>query len=221
MAREIVERLLDAGRVPILVGGSGLYVRAVLDELEFPGTDPQVRARLEAELAEVGAHAMHDRLAAVDPAAAERILPGNGRRIVRALEVIEISGHPFAAALPEPTYVRPAVQIGLTIERPELDARIDARVDAMWAAGLVDEVRALAEQGLREGRTASKALGYAQVLAYLDGDLSEADAAAVTKQATRKFARRQLTWFGRDPRVRWLAADRPDLLEAAVAVFAD
>ncbi len=218
MARVLVAELIEAGTVPILVGGSGLYVRAVLDDLEFPGTDPDLRARLEGELAAVGAPALHARLGAVDPAAAERILPGNGRRIVRALEVIELTGHPFAAALPEPRYVRPAVQIGLRAERAPLDARIDARVDAMWAAGLVEEVRTLVPRGLREGRTAGKALGYAQVLAHLDGHLDEAGAAAATKQATRKFARRQLTWFGRDPRVHWLPAGGADAADAAEAL---
>lgn len=219
MARAVVSDLLAAGRVPILVGGSGLYVRAVLDELEFPGTDPRVRARLEAELAEHGSAALHARLAAVDPAAAERILPGNGRRIVRALEVIELSGRPFAAALPEPSYVRPAVQIGLRVERDILDERIDARVEQMWRAGLVAEVRGLVARGLREGRTASKALGYAQVLAFLDGTLDEASAVAATKRATRKFARRQLTWFGRDPRVRWCSAHDGDVVETALAAI--
>ncbi|MGQ0464298.1 MAG: tRNA (adenosine(37)-N6)-dimethylallyltransferase MiaA [Sporichthyaceae bacterium] len=218
MARSLVDSLIGRGVVPILVGGSGLYVRAVLDDLEFPGTDPALRARLEEELAAVGAEALHARLVAVDPTAAERILPSNGRRIVRALEVVELTGGPFVAELPEPTYVRPAVQIGLAAERPELDARIDARVDRMWESGLLDEVRGLLPLGLREGRTASKALGYAQAIAQLDGEFDETAARASTAQATRKFARRQQTWFGRDPRVHWLPAGTPDLPATAEAI---
>lgn len=218
MARAIVEELTGRGVVPILVGGSGLYVRAVLDDLQFPGTDPALRARLEEELAVVGAAVLHERLTSVDPVAAARILPGNGRRIVRALEVVELTGGPFVAELPEPVYVRPAVQIGLAADRPELDARIDARVDRMWATGLLDEVRGLLPVGLREGRTAARALGYAQAIAQLDGDLDEATARASTAQATRKFARRQQTWFGRDPRVHWLRAGGPDLPATAASI---
>ena len=220
LAREAVSALLAAGKSAVLVGGSGLYVRAVLDDLDFPGTEPAVRARLEAELDSVGSYELHQRLASLDPVAAERILPGNGRRIVRALEVIELTGRPFAAALPEPKYVRPAVQIGLGAEREVLDQRLDARVDAMWAAGLVSEVRELIPRGIRDGRTAGKALGYAQVLAFLAGECTEEEAAAETKRATRKFARRQMTWFGRDQRVSWLPADHPRLVEAALAALA-
>ena len=220
IARGLVEDLRAAGRVPVLVGGSGLYVRAVLDDLEFPGTDAEVRARLEAELEEVGPGALHQRLRGLDPAAAERILPSNGRRIVRALEVIALTGREFTATLPTPRYALPAVQIGLTVDREELDRRITVRVDQMWAAGLVDEVRALAARGLRDGRTASRALGYAQILRFLDGDIDSETARAETVRATRKFARRQEAWFGRDARVHWLRADRPDLLEAALAVVA-
>ncbi|HVE24698.1 MAG TPA: tRNA (adenosine(37)-N6)-dimethylallyltransferase MiaA, partial [Sporichthya sp.] len=219
LARGVVDSLLTAGKAAILVGGSGLYVRAVLDDLDFPGTEPAVRSRLEAELESVGAPAMHARLAALDPVAAERILPGNGRRIVRALEVIELTGRPFAAVLPEPTYVRPAVQIGLGADRETLDRRLDARVDAMWDAGLVREVEGLVPRGIREGRTAGKALGYAQVLSFLAGECSEEEAVAETKRATRKFARRQMTWFGRDRRVRWLPADHPHLVDAAMAAL--
>ncbi len=220
LARSVVAELLAAGKSAVLVGGSGLYVRAVLDDLDFPGTEPEIRARLEAEVEEIGPHALHGRLAQLDPVAAERILPGNGRRIVRALEVIEITGRPFVAALPEPRYLRPAVQIGLGAERETLDRRLDERVDAMWAAGLVDEVRGLIPRGLREGRTAGKALGYAQVLQFLDGTCDEETARAETKRATRKFARRQMTWFGRDARVHWLPADSPQLLDAALAALA-
>ncbi|MFI9463580.1 tRNA (adenosine(37)-N6)-dimethylallyltransferase MiaA [Streptomyces xiamenensis] len=209
LARAEIDRLLAAGRTPVLVGGSGLYVRGALDKLEFPGTDPAVRARLEAELAERGSGVLHTRLAAADAAAAAAILPGNGRRIVRALEVIEITGRPFTANLPGPdeeTGHYRALQIGITTDRPALDERIATRVDRMWAAGLVDEVRALEPAGLREGRTASRALGYQQLLAALAGECTEEEARAETVRATRRFARRQETWFRRDARVRWLSA---------------
>ena len=215
-ARAVVDRLLEAGQVPVLVGGSGLYVRSVLDDMAFPGTDPVVRERLEAELADVGSGALHARLASVDPAAAAAILPSNGRRVVRALEVVEITGGRFTATLPEQRDVYPSVQIGLDVPRPELDRRIDERVERMWAAGLVDEVRRLADAGLREGRTASRALGYAQVLRMLDGELTESAALEETQRATRRFARRQDTWFRRDPRVIWLAHDTSDLLAQAL-----
>jgi tRNA dimethylallyltransferase len=218
-ARAVIDELRAAGRTPVLVGGSGLYVRAVLDHLEFPGTDPRVRARLEAELEQLGAGALHARLAGVDPAAALAILPSNGRRVVRALEVVEITGAPFTATLPQQRDVYPSVQIGLDVPRPVLDERIDARVDRMWAAGLVDEVRGLAERGLREGRTASRALGYAQVLRYLDGETTEDAAREETKRATRRFARRQDTWFRRDPRITWLPHETPELLTRATALI--
>ncbi|MFB4193314.1 tRNA (adenosine(37)-N6)-dimethylallyltransferase MiaA [Streptomyces carpaticus] len=207
LARAEIDRLLAAGRTPVLVGGSGLYVRGVLDRLEFPGTDPAVRARLEAELEAAGSGPLHARLAAADPAAAAAILPGNGRRIVRALEVIEITGRPFTANLPasgEDAGHYRALQIGIATDRPALDARIAARVDRMWAAGLVEEVRGLEHAGLREGRTASRALGYQQVLAALAGECTEEEARTETVRATRRFARRQETWFRRDPRVHWL-----------------
>lgn len=213
LARQAVADIRARGRTPILVGGSGLYVRAVVDDLRFPGTDPELRARLEAELARVGPAELHARLAVVDPAAAAAILPGNGRRIVRALEVVELSGRPFSATMPRYESVYPVTQIGVELPRPELDQRIAARVTGMWQAGLVDEVRRLEASGLREGRTASRALGYAQVLAFLAGDWSEEEAARQTVQATRRFVRRQESWFRRDPRVVWItggsgAADR-------------
>jgi tRNA dimethylallyltransferase len=216
LARVAFQDVRDRGAVPVLVGGSGLYVRAALDRLDFPGTDPGVRARLEADLAADGSAALHRRLAEVDPAAAASILASNGRKLVRALEVVEITGRPFAATLPEPAYAVPAVQLGLTLPRPVLDERIEARVDRMWQRGLVDEVRGLAARGLREGRTASRALGYAQVLRHLDGELTEAQARDETVRATRRFVRRQESWFRRDPRVVWLAADDPDLLARVV-----
>ena len=216
-ARALLDALRAEGRTPLLVGGSGLYVRAVLDALEFPGTDPEVRARLETELDEVGSGVLHARLAAVDPAAAAAILPSNGRRVVRALEVVEITGGSFTATLPEHRDVYPSVQVGLDVPRPELDRRIDVRVERMWAAGLVDEVRALLEVGLREGRTASRALGYAQVIRFLDGEWTEEQALEETQRATRRFARRQDTWFRRDDRVVWLPFDADDLLARALA----
>ena len=210
LARAEIDRLLAEGRTPVLVGGSGLYVKGAIDALEFPGTDPGVRARLEEDLDRNGSGALHARLAAADPEAARVILPSNGRRIVRALEVIEITGKPFTANLPGDEAVYDAVQIGVDVGRPELDERIAVRVDRMWDAGLVDEVRALEAQGLREGRTASRALGYQQVLAALAGECTMDEARAETVRATKRFARRQDSWFRRDPRVRWLsgAADR-------------
>jgi tRNA dimethylallyltransferase len=209
LARAAIDEIIARGRVPILAGGSGLYVRAALDDLDFPGTDEAIRASLEEELTLVGAAALHTRLARLDPAAAAAILPGNGRRIVRALEVIEISGRPFTATMPAFAENRPAVQIGLTLPRPELDQRIAARVDRMWQAGLEAEVRSLAAQGLRDGKTASRALGYQQLLRYLDGERTLDEARLETMKATRRFARRQESWFRRDPRVRWLDASPP------------
>jgi tRNA dimethylallyltransferase len=216
LARAAVDDVRRRGRVPVLVGGSGLYVRAVLDDLDFPGTDADVRARLEAELEAEGPGPLHARLAEVDPVAAAAILPSNGRRIVRALEVVELTGRPFAASLPEQRLVYPALQLGLDVPRPELDARIDTRVERMWAAGLVDEVRRLCEVGLREGRTASRALGYAQVIDHLDGRCTEDEARAETQRATRRFARRQDTWWRRDERVVRLAYDADDLVQRAL-----
>ena len=206
LARAAIDDITARGRVPILAGGSGLYIRAALEDLHFPGTDDGTRARLEAELDRVGPAALHARLAALDPAAAAAILPGNGRRIVRALEVIEISGGPFTATMPGWDQGRPAIQIGLTLPRPELDRRIAARVDRMWQAGFEAEVRGLVGVGLREGRTASRALGYQQVLRFLDGDCTLDEAREETVKATRRFARRQESWFRRDTRVRWLDA---------------
>ncbi|MGZ4631275.1 MAG: tRNA (adenosine(37)-N6)-dimethylallyltransferase MiaA [Actinomycetes bacterium] len=213
----VLRELAAAGRRAVLVGGSGLYVRAALGDLDFPGTDPVVRARLEADLARDGALALHGRLAAVDAQAASTILPSNGRRIVRALEVVELTGRPFSASLP--TY-RPvaAVQLGLRLARPTLDVRITRRVDRMWEQGLVEEVRRLARAGLREGPTASRALGYAQVLRFLDGECTEQEARTETVRATRRFARRQETWFRRDPRVSWLDVDRVAGVDGADSV---
>lgn len=219
-ARAVIADCRGRGAVPVLVGGSALYTRAILDEFEFPGTDPEVRARYDAALAELGPEALHRRLADLDPDAAAGIIASNGRRIVRALEVIEITGRPFAATLPSPTYADPAtVQIGVDIDRPTLDARIAARVERMWEQGLVEEVRALAERGLREGLTANRALGYRQVLAFLDGEITEAEAKEQTVTGTRRFARRQDSWFRKDARITWVAHDDPERVEKALAVI--
>jgi tRNA dimethylallyltransferase len=215
--QRLARSVIDAVDVPVLVGGSGLYVRAAIDDLEFPGTDPEIRARLEAELEEGGATPLHARLRELDPPAAAAILPSNGRRIVRALEVIEHSGRPFSATMPSYEALYPSVQIGLEVPRPELDRRIEVRVERMWAAGLVEEVRGLLGQGLAEGRTASRALGYAQVIRFLNGEWTEEQAFAETVRLTRRFARRQESWFRRDPRVCWLPYDAPDLLERSLA----
>jgi tRNA dimethylallyltransferase len=209
LARAAIDGILARERVPVLAGGSGLYVRAALDDLNFPGTDGGTRARLEAELAVLGPAVLHARLARLDPAAAAAILPSNGRRIVRALEVIEMTGGPFTATMPSYKQSRPAVQIGLTLPRPELDQRIAARVDRMWQAGFETEVKDLVRQGLPNGKTASRALGYQQMLRHLDGELTLTEARDETVKATRRFARRQESWFRRDPRVRWLDASQP------------
>lgn len=217
-ARAVIDGIRERGRVPIMVGGSGLYVRAALDDLRIPPTDPSVRARWEARLDEAGAPALHAELSAADPPAAEQIHPSNGRRVVRALEVIELTGEPFSATLPKREFVSPAVMLGLQIDRAVLYDRIGARVEHMWRAGLLDEVRALDRIGLREGRTASRAIGYAQALQQLDGILTESQAQDETATLTRKFARRQRSWFGPDPRIHWLPYDAPDLIEQSLAI---
>jgi tRNA dimethylallyltransferase len=209
LARAAIDDIIGRGRIPVLVGGSGLYIRAALDDLDFPRTDGVTRSRLETELAGVGAAVLHARLARLDPAAAGAILPTNGRRIVRALEVIEITGRPFTASMPTYDQGRPAVQLGLTLPRPQLDERIAARVDRMWQAGFEAEVRVLVHEGLRDGTTASRALGYQQMLRHLDDELTLTEARDETVKATRRFARRQESWFRRDPRVHWLDASQP------------
>lgn len=212
-ARTAIGTCRDRGRLPILVGGSALYVRAVLDAFDFPGTDPDVRRRWEGQLAAVGSRALHQTLQERDPRAADIIEPTNGRRLVRALEVIEITGGPFQASLPEHVYAFDrAVQVGLDVPREVLDSRIEARVAQMWEHGLVEEVRRLRWRGLEGAPTASRALGYRQVLAHLAGECTEREAQEQTVRATRKFVRRQLAWFRRDPRIVWLAYDDPNLL---------
>jgi tRNA dimethylallyltransferase len=203
LAEQVIDDIEARCKVAVLVGGSGLYVRAALGDLNFPGTDEQVRQRLEAELAAHGPAPLYERLTRQDPQAAAAILASNGRRIVRALEVIEVSGRPFSATLPDYGPGRSTVQIGLRLPRPELDRRIDARVDRMWAAGFEAEVRRLGP-ALRDGMTASRALGYKQMLRHIDGELTLEQAREETARATRRFARRQEAWFRRDPRVNWL-----------------
>jgi tRNA dimethylallyltransferase len=216
LARGVIDDLLARDVTPVLVGGSGLYLRAALDELSFPGTDPELRASLEAELEQNGALALHARLAALDRAAAGRMEPTNGRRVVRALEVVLLTGGmPGELTAYDGHY--DVTYLGL--DRDDLAERTDARVDRMWAAGLVDEVRALEAVGLREGVTASRALGYAQVLAMIDGTYDEAGAMEATKVATRRFVRRQRAWFRRDPRIQWLDPD-VDLPEQGMAALA-
>lgn len=205
-ARQDLASITARGRPAVVVGGSGLYVRALLDEMSFPGTDPQVRAALEQRAAREGPGTLHAELARLDPAAAQRIDSRNVRRIVRALEVIELTGEPFSANLPEHRYAIEAVQIGLGLSDEELDERIGARAAAMYATGLLEETRDLVARGLEQGRTANRAVGYAQALAVLRGELAESEAIADTARATRQLARRQRKWFRRDPRVHWITA---------------
>jgi len=219
-ARADLARIAAAGGRALLVGGSGLYVRAALDVLDIPPTDPQVRARLEQEAERLGLDVLRERLERLDPVAAQAIEPRNARRVIRALEVVELTGRPFSATLPRREHVAPTVVIGLDDDTSALDARIDARVATMFERGLVREVEQLVGAGLREGRTASTAIGYAQVLDLLDGRLDEAAARADTAQATRRLVRRQRSWFRPDPRISWLPAGAPDLLDRALAVVA-
>ncbi len=220
LARAAIAGCQSRSVVPIVVGGSALYVRAIVDDFEFPGTDPTLRAELDAELARVGAEQLHARLAAQDPGAAARIEPANGRRIVRALEVGALTGEPYTARLPSRTYLLPGVtQIGLDLDRPTLDVRIAQRVDQMWEAGFVEEVRRLTAAGLREGVTASRALGYRQILQFLDGEITEQEARDATVYGTRRFARRQDSWFRKDDRVTWVPTLDPDRVEQAYALL--
>ncbi|MGW5522197.1 tRNA (adenosine(37)-N6)-dimethylallyltransferase MiaA [Gordonia sp. NPDC003950] len=219
-ASQDVEALLAAGRTPVIVGGSMLYIQGLLDDWKFPATDPEVRARYEALLAEIGVGALHRRLAEVDPAAAASILDTDGRRIVRALEVVELTGEPFAASAPQIGEPRWGTRIlALDRDTADLDDRIRARTAAMFAGGLVDEVAALADRGLREGRTARRAIGYAQVLDALDGDGDLDRAEALTVIGTRRYVRRQRSWFRRDHRIVWLDAAADDLTDRALATL--
>lgn len=220
-ARAALADIESRGARAVAVGGSGLYVRALLDHMEFPGTDPQVRAELEARVEAEGSRALHAELARLDPVAADGIGPRNARRVVRALEVIALTGRPYSANLPSHEYEVPAVQIGLDCDRAVLDARVQARVDRMWAAGLVDEVRGLLARPGGIGRTASRAVGYAEVLAALRGEITLDEARAQVVAGTRRLARKQMGWFGRDPRVHWLDARDPDLVDRALDLVAE
>lgn len=217
-----IEAVLARGRVPVIVGGSMMYVQALLDEWQFPATDPQVRAKWEAVLEAGGPAAVHEALRRADPVAAETILPSDGRRMVRALEVVELTGMPFAAS--QPTIGDPrwdTVILGVDRETGELDDRIARRTDTMFDRGLVDEVRTLAENGLRDGVTARRAIGYAQVLEYLDGGYDLAQARERTFIGTRRYVRRQRSWFRRDPRIHWLDGSDPKLTESALRAVRD
>ena len=218
-ARSKIDELLGSGKSVIVVGGTGLYVKAILDELNFPDTDPEVRARLSEEADRIGGGAMHQRLGKLDPAAAAAIPKENIRRVVRALEVIEITGKPFTANLPRAgaSYYPEAKQFGLVMERDDLKERIDRRVDLMWSEGFVGEVRALIEQGITTGKTAKAALGYNQIISFLEGRISEAEAKEETKRATRAYARRQETWFSRDARIKWLKGITKERLDSILS----
>ncbi len=220
-ARADIEAIHARGRRTIVVGGSGLYLRALLDRFEFPGTDAALRARLESRAEAEGPGILHRELAALDPVAAAKIHPRNAKRIVRALEIIELSGD-YTSSLPRHEYHAPAIQVALELPYEVLDARIEARVDAMWEQGLVEEVRKLAGRGLRESVTARRAVGYAEVLRFIDGDLTESEARELVKRNTRRLARKQDRWFRPDPRVNWVVGprDEDDVLRAARDVLA-
>jgi len=215
-ARAVIADIHARGRRAILAGGSGLYVRAALDVLEFPGTDPAIRRRLEEEEATAGLAPLRARLEQVDPVSGGRL--GDARRVIRALEVFELTGRPFSSFMPSREYFQPAMQLGLEVDREQLRARLADRVHTMVERGLLAEVRRLDAEGLRRGKTASRALGYAQFLRVVDGGSDPAQAAEETIVATRQFARRQLTWFRADPRISWLDWQDPELQAKAVAL---
>jgi tRNA dimethylallyltransferase len=218
-ARALIEAIRERDAVPILVGGSGLYVDAVVKDFRFPARDPEVRARYEARLEAEGVAALHAELLTLDAEAAAAIGPHNGRRIVRALEVVAITGEPFGAGLPEEEGAwTEAITVGLALERERLVPRLDARVERMWAAGMLDEVAALLPRGLERGATASRAIGYAQAIEQLHGGMSEAEAIAATQALTRRYARRQVSWFRRSPSTHWLPAEAPDVAARAAAL---
>jgi tRNA dimethylallyltransferase len=219
VARPVIESLQAHGKVPIMVGGSMLYIAAVLNQFDFPATDPELRAELEAELDVIGPIALHKKLSALDPVAASRIIPENGRRTVRAMEIVKMTGKPFAAALPDvPVDWQPSLQIGLNGPREELIPRLENRVRSMWDKGLVAEVEGLLEVGLREAKTARRAIGYAQALDQLDGITSEEEAIQDTVRLTQKYARRQMSWFRRDGRINWLDYRDQNLVEQATGL---
>ncbi len=212
-ARETISQIHSRGKSAIIVGGTGLYIKAILDDLNFPDTDPAIRERLNAEAEEFGTARLFERLQQLDPAAAAAIDIQNVRRVVRALEVIEITGQPFTANLPrEGSSKYPdAMQFGLVMDREKLTERIDARVDLMWQKGLVAEVDSLIADGINQATTARRALGYAQVISMRAGEISEDQAKEETKRATRQYARRQETWFSRDARIKWISPIQPRL----------
>ena len=217
ISRPLITKLQDDGITPILVGGSMLYVAAVLNMFEFPARDEALRAKLEQDLIDVGPHEMHRRLKALDPIAASRIIPENGRRSVRAIEIVTLTGEPFAAALPEvPEDWQPVLEIGINGDREDLRARLETRVHRMWQQGLIDEVRSLESKGIRDGKTSSAAIGYAQAIRQIDGEMTESEAIADTVRLTQKYARRQMSWFRRDQRIQWL--DYQDLQATSKAL---
>ena len=219
LARQSIEQIRKRDRLPIVVGGSVLYVNAVLDNFEFPGTNAEIRAKYELLLENEGAASLHSRLEVIDPDAASRISATNGRRIVRALEVNEITGKRYQASLENVQEFIPSCRVGLEIDRQVLDQRITMRIDSMFAAGFIQEVESLLDQGLAQGVTARRAIGYSQVLSYLLGELSFDDARAQMIYATSKFARRQQRWFRQDPRIAWFAWDAPNLAEQVSSHF--
>jgi tRNA dimethylallyltransferase len=209
VARNKIDQLLSSGKSVVVVGGTGLYIKAILDDLNFPDTDPLVRDKITAQAEKFGNEIMHERLAKLDPAAALAIPKENIRRVIRALEVIELTGKPFTANLPrqESSKYPQAKQFGLVLDRANLDEKIDTRVEYMWRKGFPREVSLLMTQGLEQATTAKKALGYNQIINYLNGETDEAFAKDETKRVTRAYARRQETWFSRDERIQWLAPD--------------
>lgn len=219
VARPLIEDLQTKNIVPILVGGSMLYVAAVLNNFEFPARDAELRAQLEAELEELGPHEMHRRLKTIDPVAASRIIPENGRRSVRAIEIVTLTGEPFAAALPDvPEDWQPVLEIGVNGPREDLVSRLEKRVQNMWKQGLVEEARSLIPSGIREGKTSSRAIGYSQALAQIDGTMSSEEAIADTVRLTSKYARRQMSWFKRDGRIQWLDYQDPNMNSQAAGL---
>jgi tRNA dimethylallyltransferase len=219
ISRPLITKLQDDGITPILVGGSMLYVAAVLNMFEFPARDEALRAKLEQDLIDVGPHEMHRRLKALDPIAASRIIPENGRRSVRAIEIVTLTGEPFAAALPEvPEDWQPVLEIGINGDREDLRARLETRVHRMWQQGLIDEVRSLESKGIRDGKTSSAAIGYAQAIRQIDGEMTESEAIADTVRLTQKYARRQMSWFRRDQRIQWLDYQDPQATSKALAM---
>lgn len=219
--RPLIEELQANSITPILVGGSMLYIAAALNTFEFPERDAELRQQLEVELEELGSHAMHRRIAELDPIAASRIDPLNGRRVVRALEILLITGEPFSAALPDENESwQPVLEIGLNSDRAHLVERLARRVEKMWQQGLVDEAHSLISSGLREGKTSSMAIGYRQALAQLDGELSQQEAIDQTVQLTQRYARRQMSWFRRDERINWFDYQQPDLFGAVSELVA-